>query len=231
MNYLDRNFIWWAIFYSSLIHLIVLVGFTFFTPKPVVKPMKTVEVTYKKITPKPIQTPPDTFKEVKVLKKQEVARDFKFELDKPTIPFHQEVLRDSTKSGDDFKVAKKDNPRLDTISERRISIPMIQAEKITNPKYLSYNENIRQRIRQRAYSYVDSPEFQAGEVYLTFIIGSDGALKECKIIDHKTRANQYLRRVGLLSVQESNPFPPFPADLNYPELTFNVVIAFEIEEK
>jgi len=34
----------------------------------------------------------------------------------------------------------------------------------------------------------------------------------------------------LRSIKDANPFPPFPKDLNYPELTFNVVISFEVNE-
>jgi hypothetical protein len=37
--------------------------------------------------------------------------------------------------------------------------------------------------------------------------------------------------VGVKSVQEAGPFPPFPQDLNYPELTFNVSISFQYKEE
>ena len=38
-----------------------------------------------------------------------------------------------------------------------------------------------------------------------------------------------MKNVGLRSIQESSPFSPFPKDLSYPELTFNVVISFEVK--
>ena len=44
------------------------------------------------------------------------------------------------------------------------------------------------------------------------------------------QANEFLRNVGMKSVQEAGPFPPFPKDLNYPELTFNVQISFQYRE-
>ena len=114
--------------------------------------------------------------------------------------------------------------------KREISVPVLKSEKITNPKYLDYNDRLRAKIQARAYSYIDDPAFQNGDVYLTFVLQSDGQLKQIKIIDSKTHANEYLRSVGLRSIKESNPFPAFPKDLSYPELSFNVVISFEVKK-
>jgi len=140
-------------------------------------------------------------------------------------------IKDISKFTGKFKLNKKQSPKIKILDiERRVTVPLFKTDKITNPKYLSYNENVRQRIRQQAYSYVDHPEFDAGEVYLTFVLISDGSLKQTKVIEDKTAANPYLRTIGLRSIKEANPFPPFPKDLNYPELTFNVVISFEVKE-
>ena len=98
---------------------------------------------------------------------------------------------------------------------RHIVVPLIESEKISNPKYLNYHDRIRDKIKNRAYFYVDDPRFDVGEVYLTFVLLSDGSLKAIKIIDNKTMANDYLRSVGLQSIKESSPFPPFPTDLKY----------------
>lgn len=114
--------------------------------------------------------------------------------------------------------------------KRFVSIPLLDSGKISNPKYLNYHEHIRNKIRSRAYLYVNSPEFDVGEVYLTFVLLADGALKQIKIIEEKTDANSFLRTVGLRSVKESSPFPSFPEDLEYPELSFNVIISFKISE-
>ena len=68
-----------------------------------------------------------------------------------------------------------------------------------------------------------------GEVYLTFALSSDGALKQIKLIEGRTNATDYLRDIGLNSIQEASPFPPFPSDLSYPELTFNIAISFRFK--
>ncbi len=114
--------------------------------------------------------------------------------------------------------------------ERKIDVPVLKSEKITNPKYLSYNDTIRQKIRQRAYIYIDNPDFESGEVYLTFVVFSNGTLSQVKVIEEKTHASEYIKNIGIRSIQESSPFPSFPKDLNYPELTFNVVISFKLNK-
>lgn len=124
---------------------------------------------------------------------------------------------------------EKSGSRLKDIGQKRqIKIPMLDSDKMMGPRYMTYHEQVRSKIRNRAYFYVDDPRFEAGEVYLTFVLGADGSLKQVKVIPEKTRANDYLGSVGLRSIKESAPFPPFPGDLNYPELTFNVVISFEV---
>jgi hypothetical protein len=74
---------------------------------------------------------------------------------------------------------------------------------------------------------VNHPDFEAGKVYLTFVLASNGALQQLQIIENKTFANDYLRTIALKSIKESNPFPPFPKDFDYPEFTFNLLISFQ----
>ncbi len=88
-------------------------------------------------------------------------------------------------------------------------------------------ETISRNIKQRAYTYVNHVDFEAGKVYLTFVLASNGMLKQLQIIDSKTSANAYLRGVALKSIKESNPFPPFPRGFDYPEFTFNLMISFQ----
>ena len=116
-------------------------------------------------------------------------------------------------------------------ASRKITLPPIGTTKITNPKYITYNDDMREaisrNIKQRAYTYVNHPDFEAGQVYLTFVLASNGMLRQLQIIENKTAANDYLRRVALKSIQESSPFPPFPAGFDYPEFTFNLLISFQ----
>ena len=112
---------------------------------------------------------------------------------------------------------------------KEVSIPMLQSEKINTPSYITYYQIVRDRIRDRAYS--NYTKLSVGEVFVTFIIKSNGALSELQVLEDKSSANDFLREVGLKSVQEAAPFPPFPKDLAYPELTFNVSISFQYREE
>ena len=111
-----------------------------------------------------------------------------------------------------------------------VSVPVLQSEKVSNPRYFQYSNMIRQKIKSKAYHYIDNPHFENGEVCLSFSITSAGILKQIRIIDNKTMANDYLRSVSLRSIKEASPFPSFPRDLLYPELSFNVVITFESDK-
>ena len=114
--------------------------------------------------------------------------------------------------------------------KKGVSVPVLKSEKISNPRYFQYSNTIREKIKNKAYHYIDNPRFQNGEVCLSFSISSAGILKQIRIIDNKTMANDYLRGVGLRSIKEASPFPSFPGDLPYPELSFNVVISFELDK-
>lgn len=142
-----------------------------------------------------------------------------------------EPIRRAEKHPVKLDLSRKSTSRLKGIGEKRqIKIPMLDSDKMMGSRYMTYHEQVRDKIRNRAYFYVNDPDFESGEVYLTFVLASDGELKQVKIIHEKTQANSYLKRVGLLSIKESSPFPPFSKDLDYPELTFNVVISFEMGE-
>jgi periplasmic protein TonB len=141
------------------------------------------------------------------------------------------LVKDHSKQPDALKVYERVPEKVRTFNmaaKKTVSVPPLQSEKINNPSYANYYSLVRGRIKQRAY--FNYSEYYAGEVYLTFILTNDGNLKELQIIEDRTTAGQYLRTIGLKSIKEAVPFPPFPKELRYPELTFNVVISFQVRE-
>lgn len=141
------------------------------------------------------------------------------------------LFRDTGRAVTKIDISDKQTIKMANLVEKRsITVPVWSSQKITNPQYLSYNDRIRDKIRNRAYFYIDDPKFEAGDVYMTFVVTSDGVLKDLQVINERSRANEYLRHVGLRSIKESSPFPPFPVELKYPELSFNVVISFEVSK-
>ena len=92
---------------------------------------------------------------------------------------------------------------------------------------MNYYQLVREKIRRCAYQNYSRTD--TGEVYLTFIINSDGSLKDIRLVEEKSSAAGYLKDIALQSVKDASPFPPFSKELDYPKLTFNVVISFAIE--
>ncbi len=115
------------------------------------------------------------------------------------------------------------------MSKKKVTLPRIEMNvKIKSPSYNGYYELIREKIRHAAYR--NYAQTETGEVYLAFVVGSDGNLKDVRYIEERSTPSYYLKDISLRSMKEAAPFPPFPQDLDYPQLSFNVIISFQIEE-
>ncbi len=227
---LERRIFRWALVTSLVFHLVLLlVAFlTNIHYKKMVSKAKDIEVVYQALQQERKQEPfrADPLQSVGHKKKVEPPKALikpKLDVDVPFKPLDKAPVQVPDQGQ---PLAKP----LVSSSKRQIAVPLLQSEKISNPRYLTYHEQVRDKIRNRAYQYVDNPRFEEGEVYLTFVLASNGELKDVQIIHERSRANPFLKNVGLRSIKESVPFPAFPKDLNYPELTFNVVISFEVGE-
>ncbi len=111
--------------------------------------------------------------------------------------------------------------------KKKIGLPPIEMAKIDNPSYISYYQIVREKIRRSAYQNYTHNE--TGEVYISFIISGDGYIKDTRLAEEKTTAGDYLKGIALRSVKDASPFPNFPKELDYPQLSFNIIISFEIE--
>jgi len=111
--------------------------------------------------------------------------------------------------------------------KKKISLPPVDMAKISNPSYISYYQLIREKIRRCAYQNYSRTE--TGEIYLSFVIGQDGSLRDLRLVEEKSTPNYYLRDIALRSIRAASPFPAFPKELDYPQLSFNVIISFEME--
>ncbi len=111
--------------------------------------------------------------------------------------------------------------------KKKITLPQIDMGKIDNPSYLSYYQIVREKIRRSAYQ--NSNRNETGQVYITFIISSEGYLKDVRLVEERSQASTYLKDIALASVRNAAPFPNFPKELDYSQLSFNILISFEIE--
>ncbi len=145
-------------------------------------------------------------------------------------PLQQDALFKEPNVMDNAQMFERKPERLKGVKvTKEVSVPMLKSDKINTPSYITYYQIVRDRIRDRAYS--NYTKLSVGEVFVTFIIKEDGALSGLQVLEGKSSANDFLRDVGVKSVQEGAPFPPFPKDLSYPELTFNVSISFQYREE
>lgn len=92
------------------------------------------------------------------------------------------------------------------------------------PAYMDYYKAIRERIREKAYNHYNSQG--SGIVHLSFVVLNNGNLATINLLDSQ-RHKQELIEIALKSIKEASPFPPFPKELDYPQLQFNVSIHFK----
>lgn len=214
----------YALIISLLVHIAALWKISYTNIRLKAKAQKTIEVVYPglAVQKRPIAAPPAPLKGMKVDLMQAAKASMQEQKDISSF------MKDMSKLSDDFvHQGQKAKILSQKPHKRKVSVPAVEAQQIDNPVYVNYYQIVRGRIRDRAYA--NYGKFESGEVYLTFILDAGGALRRIKIIEDRTRANQYLRQISIRSVEESNPFPPFPSNLNYPELSFNVIISYEVE--
>lgn len=181
---------------------------------------------------KPIETEKKT--RVNYIKLQDIQKDLAPK-ERPVVrnippPFVDLNNRRKLDSAERIKEAQTYKPELvRTITpfKKKVNLPPIDIDKIDNPSYISYYQIVRERIRRAAYQNYSRND--TGEVYLAFVISNNGELRSTRLIEDKSSANTYLKNIALTSVKYASPFPVFPKELDYPELSFNVVISFEIE--
>lgn len=110
---------------------------------------------------------------------------------------------------------------------KKITLPPVDMDKINNPSYISYYQIVREKIRRAAYQNYTRTE--TGEAYLSFLVTREGNLKTVHLVEEKSSKSAYLQETALRSIKDASPFPAFPKELDYPHLSFNVVISFQIE--
>ncbi len=126
----------------------------------------------------------------------------------------------------DFKRPEFSRPEIVAV-KRKITLPPIDIDKINNPSYISYYQIVREKIRRAAYQNYTGRD--TGEITVSFVISDDGYLKEMRLVEKKSTSSKDLRDLALRSIKDAAPFPNFPKELNYLQLSFNLTITFEIE--
>ncbi|PIQ89946.1 MAG: hypothetical protein COV72_00535 [Candidatus Omnitrophica bacterium CG11_big_fil_rev_8_21_14_0_20_42_13] len=114
-----------------------------------------------------------------------------------------------------------------SIPDLKADLSVDKADLPKNPVYLKYYQQVRERIRR--YAYYNYSRTDSGDVYVSFVVSKNGNLQALRIIDETSIPNDYLKEIAAKSVKDASPYPPIPDELNYPELSFVVIIAFKLE--
>lgn len=90
----------------------------------------------------------------------------------------------------------------------------------------SYAQAVRNKIRKNLGPTTSGIE---GDIFVRFMIASNGELQELSIIDEKSAKNGFLREAVFEAIKNSSPFPSFPKDFTPPAVTFTCQISFELK--
>lgn len=221
-----------AVFISLVAHTVILLQNTNFLPKDNKKDNKPekFEISYLDNSKQPRQLDqdkktPDVKKEPflklsSMITASKIAPPF---IDKPEVfKKNQEFIQQKPS----FIRPALIKPDIIAV-KKKITLPPVDIDKSNNPSYISYYQIVREKIKRAAYR--NYTRIEVGEVYLSFIISGDGYIREVRIVDEKSSPSPYLKQIALNSLKDASPFPNFPKDLDYPQLSFNVVISFEAE--
>ncbi len=177
---------------------------------------RTIEVAYQR-TAAPAQAP-----DLEDLRRIAQKQPYLPQPPKTMVPLRDKVVSDV------IKLDEKPRDRQDGPPQKTVSLPSIPGETFKMPEYKSYYQIIRERIRKTAYFYYT--KLEQGEVFLTFVLNSDGTIKDVAVNPDKSTQSPYLTDLALRSVKEAGPYPEFPEKLKKnSELSFNVIIAFEFK--
>lgn len=209
-----------ALIISTIVHTLVFLPFThLFKTATAEKVLPALIVTYvalKKAPPLETQGKKEIPPEVKEVKYNAT---------------NNQGAPNKIKSSTNFEAQNslvKKTPETPAIQQSKVEIPP-ELPKEKEGLYLNYYGSIRDKIRSlvlKNYPYY----IACGEVCLYFILSADGTLKEIRIIEERSSQNQSLKEIAKRSVQQAAPFFAFPKGLNQAQLSFNVIISFELED-
>ncbi len=224
----ERNF-QIALILSLIAHSVIFVNYHSLDFLPLPKKNLIMKITYLK-----------NIQQLTGVKKETLNKKFSaLKLPQPSNSFDKGSLLPPSNKENLLSISRQNLPRSqeaikpavirpDIITgKKKISLSRVESEKSHNQSYDTYYDFVREKIRRAAYQNHNRNE--TGEIYLAFIISSTGTLQDARIIEEKSSVNNYLREVALRSIKDAAPFPFFPQELDYPQLSFNVIISFAVE--
>ncbi|MEI7998652.1 MAG: hypothetical protein WCH62_04015 [Candidatus Omnitrophota bacterium] len=216
------NFLPKALFISLTIHTIVVCSSLWMKMPELRKARdKRVEIAYRPAKPQSLDIRQHAIKPAQKLDLQNSS----FLSSNDTIGV--KLSKDGQQSLKSLTTFERKPSQIRSMQASYITVTPITSEKINNPIYTSYQDRVRESIKERVYA--NYSRLDDGNVYLTFIIASDGSLKDYQVIDGKTKASQNLRYISIKSLKEAR-FPSFLKGMTLPEYTFNIEVDYQVSE-
>lgn len=233
-----------ALLISILLHFAVFLSAPYTGVLPKKEPVNPIKVDYFKIKEPPKKLvgqrpgkgggfralPPMAPEALPEVRKEDIANP---------LPVFKPQPATSAKSE---RVAEKGEPAIETISTSSRAVigakgkkfeTVVNDEKDSGRKatYIGYYRSVRERIRYYAdRNYIRAQSTSQGEVFLSFTVASNGELLHIAIIDKRSEDDSLLRSIAINSVRDASPFPAFPQGMNQFQITFNVIISFELNK-
>ncbi|PIP68344.1 MAG: hypothetical protein CO035_07720 [Candidatus Omnitrophica bacterium CG_4_9_14_0_2_um_filter_42_8] len=223
-----------AFLISMLLHFAIFLSAPYTGALPKKSPVKPIKVAYLKVKEQPKKVigqkpeagvpyvlPPKAPEALPEVKKEDIANP-------PPVSVKDQV--------------KKEEPSVETIdagSRAVIGAKGKKFETVVNDEkdsarkaaYIGYYRSVREKIRYYAdRNYLREGSASQGEVNLSFVVAASGELLHIMIVDARSIRDPLLRNIAIDSIRDANPFPSFPQGMNQYQVTFNVVISFELNK-
>jgi len=213
-----------ALLLSMIGHLLVLgIAFEIRSNSQIQKEPEDIEVVYVEIVKLPLLPKIDVLGEKKKLKEvtKEQKQQFETELKSQSkkIEVAQELKPDFKKSIEEAVLKKTE---LKSVKEK------VEILNPANEAMLRYQDMVKQRIEEvRRYpSWAKKQEIE-GEVYINFIVLSNGLSRDIKII--RSSGSKILDEEAIETIKRAIPFPPIPKEIDNSWVQMEVFIVFRLK--
>lgn len=142
----------------------------------------------------------------------------------PEEPVAEQAVEVTRKAEKSFTVVKTEPEEVESKEKesQEAKEPESPERKIA---YMGYYDLIREKIKY-TLSEMYQPRHREGEIYVEFTLRTNGELKDSRVEEDRSTQSRELKELTLKALRKSAPFPPFPQELNDPQINFNVVISF-----
>ncbi len=224
---LEDNLFEFALFVSTLVHLLLLVEVSWWRLEAPPAP-KLVYLPIRESRPAPPQYLP-TSEGDKEEKKMDLRKERLKEEDigRKAFPRPKSSLKVSALVVEKMKKVDLLSPEQidDELFKKMIEVQEVPADPKVKAYYLDYYDKIRRKIRHNAYRLYRKG-MPSGDVFVSFLLGRDGRLLEAHVVPERSSGGRVLCEIALEALSRSTPFGAFPPELVQAKLRFNVIISF-----